>query len=214
MKLGSTITHVEVIAGVIYELLAGWLGNLLWKSLGLENVSILTILPPVLVGLLLVGYWSNRSEKKVKSKPFDDDVVDLSMKNNLSQSGILSLIPLFYFWCGDKTLIAQSLNVLVSFAPLALGVYKTEQIRQMVGRLYNVGHNFLETLSKSKYQVKIRERWLYKYLREHNATRGIDDIALKHFVTYKLHLWKSERSDVKLSHGKDGWIAEVQPKKV
>jgi hypothetical protein len=214
MKLRSTITHVEVIAGVIYEILAGWLGNLLWKSLGLENNSLLTILPPVLVGLLLVAYWSKHNEEKVKNKPFEDDVVDLSMKNNLSQSGIMSLIPLFFFWCGDKTLITQSLNVLVSFAPFALGVYKTEQIRQMVGRLYNVAHNFLEKLSQNKHQVKIRERWLYKYLREHNATRGIDDIALKHFVTYKLHLWKSERSDTKLSYEEDGLIAEVQPKKV
>ena len=165
-------------------------------------------------GLLLVGLRSKKNEKKVKKQLFDNDVLDLSQNNNLAQSGILSLIPLLFFWCGNESLMTQSTNVLVSFAPFALGVYKTEQLHRMVGRLYNIGHNFLERLSDSKYQVKIKERWLYKYLRQHEATRGIDDTALKNFVTYKLHLWQSERKDdVKLWHEKDGWVAEVHPQK-
>jgi len=207
MLSGDLLTLLSILFYGISEIFINWIGNILWDHLGIQASSPLRVLPGILIGALIAGYLGESARKQAKKQP--DNIALISANNQMliSTSAVLSLIPLLFSWCGDKTFVEQSVMLFISLAPFAAGIKQATRISHTIEQLYIISHDFLEELSKSSSRIK--SRWLYMYLKEHPAAQEFDAQTLQRFSIHKIKIWAKERGDVNIYETENDIVAEV-----
>lgn len=191
------------------NIIGNWLGNILWRQLGLENNPITKVLLPVIIGSILMYGLYQTAKNRLKKMPDNWPAINEGNKYLISQGAIFSLVTAMYSWCGEEFSSAHVSALLISLVPYAQGVLETNLITHKLDRLYMTAHNILEMFSENNY--RIRQNWVEERLRQHPIVQELDEHAQRRFAAYKMRLWAHERGDVDITVAPNGQlIAEIR----